>query len=106
MSPVAAGVARIAAEALSDAGLTYMQFVLLACLGWLARDREDITQIQLAEVCKIDSMMVSQVIRLMEKKRLVARREHPTDGASHRGGRRGCVLCSGERRVPASGRLV
>jgi len=47
-----------------------MQFVLLTCLGWLTRDRQDITQIQLAEVCKIDSMMVSQVIRLMEKKRL------------------------------------
>src|SRR5947208_3212402 len=93
---VGARVARIAAEALSGAGLTYMQFVLPACPGWLTRDREDIAQIQLAEVRKIDSMMISQVIRLMEKKRLVARREHPTDtransdeGASHRGGRRG-----------------
>jgi DNA-binding MarR family transcriptional regulator len=75
---------RRAAEALSGAGLTYMQFVLLACLGWLARDREDVTQIQLAEFCKIDPMMVSQVIRLMEKKRLVARREHPTDTRAKR----------------------
>ena len=70
---------RKAGEALSGAGLTYMQFVLLARLGWLARDREDITQVQLAEFCKIDPMMVSQVIRLMEKKNLVARREHPAD---------------------------
>jgi DNA-binding MarR family transcriptional regulator len=65
--------------ALAKLDLTHLQFVLLAGIGWLTRSHDLLTQVRLAEFCKIDVMQVSQVARKLEIKKLVQRSEHPTD---------------------------
>jgi DNA-binding MarR family transcriptional regulator len=66
-------------EALSELGITHLQFVLLAGIGWLTRSGDLLTQVQLAEFCSIDVMQISQVVRKLETKALVKRSGHPTD---------------------------
>jgi DNA-binding MarR family transcriptional regulator len=64
---------------LAELDITHLQFVLLAGIGWLTRSDGLLTQVRLAEFCKIDVMQVSQVVRKLETKRLVQRSAHPTD---------------------------
>lgn len=59
---------RLIEEALSTLGLTHPQFVLLASLGWLTRHRATISQVELAQHCKMDISMTSQVLRSLEQK--------------------------------------
>ena len=63
--------------ALRPFGLTHVQFVLLAALTWAMGE---LTQIELAHRTRSDPMMTSQVLRALERKGLIERREHPTDG--------------------------
>jgi DNA-binding MarR family transcriptional regulator len=65
--------------ALLELEITHLQFVLLAGIGWLTRNGNLLTQVQLAEFCKIDVMQVSQVARKLEIKELIQRSAHPTD---------------------------
>lgn len=66
-------------SALDRLDLTHLQFILLAGIGWLTRDGYLLTQVRLAEFCKIDVMQVSQVARKLEVKELLERCAHPTD---------------------------
>lgn len=59
--------------------LTHVQYVLLASLTWMDRT-EPVTQRQLAEHARIDVMMTSQVLRILESKGYITRDRHPTDG--------------------------
>lgn len=54
--------------ALTAVELTHPQFVLLACLGWLTRDKNAVSQVELARYCDIDVNMTSQVLRTLEMK--------------------------------------
>ena len=84
-------------RSLEDLELTQMQFVLLAGIGWLAREGERVSQQALADFCRIGRMQVSQVARLLERKRLVTRARDPGDA-------RALVLAltkSGEQRLAA-----
>ncbi|MFF0491848.1 MarR family winged helix-turn-helix transcriptional regulator [Nocardia sp. NPDC004068] len=67
--------------ALAPFDLTHVQFVLLAALTWLAEHSggEPVTQRELAAQAATDPMMTSQVLRALEQKDLVERREHPHD---------------------------
>ena len=65
--------------ALTELDITHLQFVLLAGIGWLTRNGSLLTQVQLAEFCKIDVMQISQVVRKLEVKHLIERSAHPTD---------------------------
>ncbi|MFJ9370146.1 MarR family winged helix-turn-helix transcriptional regulator [Nocardia sp. NPDC101769] len=66
--------------ALTPYGLTHVQFVLLASLTWLtSRSGEPVTQRDLADHAATDPMMTSQVLRTLEHKGLLERRDHPTD---------------------------
>lgn len=65
--------------ALAELEITHLQFVLLAGIGWLTRQGEMLTQVQLAEFCNIDVMQISQVARKLEAKALIHRSPHPTD---------------------------
>ena len=65
--------------ALLKIGITHLQFVLLAGIGWLTKSGDLLTQVQLAEFCNIDVMQISQVVRKLETKKLVKRSAHPTD---------------------------
>lgn len=59
--------------------LTHVQFVLLAVLASTDRTTP-VTQRDLAERAATDPMMTSQVLRVLERKSLVIRLAHPTDG--------------------------
>jgi DNA-binding MarR family transcriptional regulator len=67
-------------SALAPHDLTHVQFVLLACIWWLAEhgDRPP-TQARLAEQAGTDPMMTSQVLRRLEARGLVERALDPTD---------------------------
>ena len=70
-------------RALAEFGLTHVQFVLLAALTW-SGEPAGITQAALARTTRSDPMMVSQVIRALEAKRLVERRRDGTDARAIR----------------------
>jgi len=59
--------------------ITHPQFVLLASLLWLSKQKESVTQIDLSLHSKIDPMTTSTVIRILQRKKLVERQEHHTD---------------------------
>lgn len=65
--------------ALSPLELTHVQFVLLASLTHLGADDSPTTQRALADFAATDPMMTSQVLRTLEHKGLVERRDHPRD---------------------------
>ncbi|MTE12668.1 MarR family winged helix-turn-helix transcriptional regulator [Nocardia aurantiaca] len=67
--------------ALAPFDLTHVQFVLLASLTWLTgrSGGEPVTQRDVADQAATDPMMTSQVLRALEQKGLLERRDHPTD---------------------------
>ncbi len=66
-------------KVLDPLDLTQTQFVLLAALGWLSRENENVTQVDIANQGNADRMMVSKVLRTLESKRFISRQEHQTD---------------------------
>ena len=65
--------------ALVELDITHLQFVLLVGIGWLTREDNLVTQVQLSEFCRIDVMQISQVARKLEVKKLIKRSVHPSD---------------------------
>ncbi|KXK15128.1 MAG: MarR family transcriptional protein [Chloroflexi bacterium OLB14] len=59
--------------------LTHAQFVLLASLLWLGNKSVALTQAELASHTRMDTMMVSNVLRTLESKGLLTRKPHPSD---------------------------
>ncbi len=66
-------------KVLDPLDLTQTQFVLLAALGWLSRENDHVTQVDIANQGNADRMMVSKVLRTLESKRFISRQEHQTD---------------------------
>lgn len=66
-------------KVLDPLNLTQTQFVLLAALGWLSKKNNVVTQVEIANQSNTDRMMVSKVLRTLEKKKFISRQEHPTD---------------------------
>ena len=66
-------------KALDTIEITHPQFVLLASLLWLSGQKKSVMQIDLSQHSQIDPMTTSTVIRTLQKKGLVERREHETD---------------------------
>lgn len=66
-------------KVLDPLNLTHTQFVLLAALGWLSKESNHVTQIDIANQGNADRMMVSKVLRTLEEKEFIRRQEHPTD---------------------------
>jgi DNA-binding MarR family transcriptional regulator len=56
-----------------------VQFVLLASLWWLEEHEQPPTQTRLAEQAATEPMMTSQVLRRLEARGLLERRDHPDD---------------------------
>ena len=65
--------------ALKPIGLTHPQFVVLACLGWLTKGGERVTQATVGKMAGLDPNTLSQIIRGLEEKELV-KREASSDG--------------------------
>jgi DNA-binding MarR family transcriptional regulator len=59
--------------------LTHTQFALLCALAWLSKESDNVTQIDIANQGNADRMMVSKVLRTLEEKKFISRREHKTD---------------------------
>ena len=72
------------AQALAPLDLTHVQFVLLACTWWLNEQGERPTQIALAAQAGTDVKMTSQVVRSIERKRLIEREVDATDTRARR----------------------
>lgn len=66
-------------KVLDPLNLTQTQFVLLAALGWLSRENDSVTQVDIANQGNADRMMVSKVLRTLEEKKFIGRQEHQTD---------------------------
>jgi DNA-binding MarR family transcriptional regulator len=65
--------------ALAAVALTPVQFVLLAAVAALTEDDAPVTQARVARHARADAMMTSQVVRALERRKLVRRVPHPTD---------------------------
>ncbi|WP_131537054.1 MarR family winged helix-turn-helix transcriptional regulator [Pedobacter nototheniae] len=59
--------------------LTHTQFALLCALAWLSKENDNVTQIDIANQGNADRMMVSKVLRTLEEKKFINRKEHKTD---------------------------
>jgi len=66
-------------KALVPYDLTHSQFVLMASIHWLTLHGVDVTQIVLSSHTKIDPMTTSTVLRTLQSKEFVQRKEHKTD---------------------------
>ena len=66
-------------KALEQYDLTHSQFVLLASIHWLTLQNKDVTQVLLSVHTKIDPMTTSTVLRTLQAKGLLKRKEHSTD---------------------------
>lgn len=66
-------------KVLDPLDLTQTQFVLLAALGWLSKNNNSVTQVDIANQSNADRMMVSKVLRTLEEKSFITRQEHETD---------------------------
>ena len=66
-------------ENLNKINLTHTQFVILASIQELSERHEIITQKEISDFSSVDTMTVSSVLRLLEKKKLITRITHPKD---------------------------
>lgn len=60
---------------LATLGLTHAQFVILASVGWLTREGNQVSQVELARHCSMDITMTSQILRTLEKKGYIVRKQ-------------------------------
>lgn len=66
-------------RALGKIDLTHTQFAILSALKSLLKESKNVTQKAIADRSNIDTMMVSKVLRTLEKKGFIERQEHKTD---------------------------
>ncbi len=64
---------------LDPLGITPTQFSCMAALKWLSYQQEEVRQADIAGHVKIDRMMTSKVLKTLEGKSLITRKESPTD---------------------------
>ncbi|MEC7839073.1 MAG: MarR family transcriptional regulator [Chlamydiota bacterium] len=62
-------------QSLKVFNLTHPQFVILACLGWLTREGDQVKQSAVGRMACLDPNTTSQIIRGLEKKKLIIRRK-------------------------------
>lgn len=59
--------------------ITHPQFVIMTTLGYMLQFEEEVTQVMIAKMAGMDVMSASQIIKLLEKNRLISRKEHSRD---------------------------
>lgn len=69
-------------EKLNTMDLTHPQFVVLASLGYLSQNNEEINQVAISKQSDIDVMTVSTIIKNLEKANLITRQESKKDTRS------------------------
>ena len=75
---------RFVDDRLEACDLTHLQFALMAALGWLPRQDEFTSQSEIVGFVKMHPMQVSQVLSILERKSLISRDRHPTNGRTKR----------------------
>ncbi len=70
---------RLIQKTLEDTGLTLSQMGLLGAIARLSSENEETTQIALSQETDIDPMTTSTILRNLQKKGLVERKESETD---------------------------
>ena len=72
---------RLQRQALSKLGITHAQFVVLAAMLWLSdSDKKEITQKIISELTNIDKMSMSDLVTVLEEKKLLKRQQSKIDG--------------------------
>jgi MarR family transcriptional regulator, organic hydroperoxide resistance regulator len=71
-------------HALGPYGITHVQYILLSGIAELETMAEEVTQARLAQQCRTDVMMTSQVVRTLESSGFIERHDHPTDRRAKR----------------------
>lgn len=66
-------------QVLTDFSLTYTQYIILFTIHRLKNHDTPISQVTIAAVCNIDTMMVSKVLKTLIKKAMVSRKESKID---------------------------
>ena len=66
---------RMQKKFLSHLSLTYIQFVVLATLGWLLKKSNTVIQIDIAKQSNMDKTMVSKILKTLEEKGYITRQE-------------------------------
>lgn len=66
-------------KALRIIDLTHPQFIVLTVAAYLQNHGENPTQKMIADYASIDVMTTSQILRLLEKKQFIQRKQHPSD---------------------------
>ena len=64
---------------LLEMGLTHLQMIALGSTAWLTRISGPPSQARLAEFCAMDPMLISKVVRTLEKKRAIVRTSDTRD---------------------------
>lgn len=64
---------------LNEINITYPQFVILAGIHWLKREHKIVNQVLLINFTKMDKSVVSSILKLLEKKKIVIRKTDPND---------------------------
>lgn len=59
--------------------LNHSQFVIMTSIHWLTLHNDEVTQVSLAQHTKMETMNVSQILKSLQSKNYIIRREHPTD---------------------------
>jgi DNA-binding MarR family transcriptional regulator len=72
---------RLHARCLTDLEVTPSQFSLMTCLVYLHQSG-GVTSSRIVSLTGMDKMLVSDLVRALEKKRLLRRLPHPEDGRS------------------------
>lgn len=67
---------------LDQLGLTQVQYSILAALNYLASAKDHISQQDISDQLSMDKMMISDVVRSLEGKKMVVRKPNPHDGRS------------------------
>lgn len=62
--------------------LTQVQYSILAATSYLSSAEAHVSQQDVANQLSMDKMMVSDVVKTLEKKKLITRRQNPNDGRS------------------------
>ncbi len=72
---------RLKAE-LDKLELTHAQFLLIAALDYLSTQKKVVSQQDLATHCRIDKMMTSKILSIVQKKGFITRRKNKMDTRS------------------------
>ncbi|MBT6120768.1 MarR family transcriptional regulator [bacterium] len=62
-------------QTLRPYNLTHTQFVIMTNIFWLTEQNKTVTQIQISQLSKIDPVVVSNVLKTLEQKQFVERKE-------------------------------